>query len=189
MDWNEAKRSAIAEAFCRLLGKKPFKSISVSDVCCEMDMSRSSFYRYFRDIDEVGEWYWNRVLRAVHLEVGKTYGLHECYRRSFETLVAMQGGMKLGGALRPYGNGATWAEIQVADIFAERICTSRGAPLSDEEHTALEYMSCANRSITSMWFIRGMKESPETMADILLAIAPQFVVDALGNAQADTGED
>ena len=49
-------KKALVEAFGRLLAKKPFSKITVSDITEECGVSRMTFYYHFNDIYDLLEW-------------------------------------------------------------------------------------------------------------------------------------
>lgn len=58
---NKTKRMHIVETAIRLFQEKGYNNVSVTDICNEMGMTRSSFYYYFETKDEVLD---NYFLRA-----------------------------------------------------------------------------------------------------------------------------
>lgn len=50
------KKRAFAEALRRLMKKKPFSKISVTDICKQCDVSRKSFYYHFKDKYDLVDW-------------------------------------------------------------------------------------------------------------------------------------
>lgn len=49
----ELSRQLLVEGLLRLMEKKDYRSISVSELCAEADIARRTFYRHFETIDDV----------------------------------------------------------------------------------------------------------------------------------------
>lgn len=63
-DSNITKR-ALASALKRLMKEKPFKKISVADICQMCDMNRKSFYYHFKDKYDLANWIFDNEVIAL----------------------------------------------------------------------------------------------------------------------------
>ena len=60
-------KKALVEAFGKLIAKKPFSKITVSDITAECGVSRMTFYYHFNDIYDLLEWSLKTQLeKAIH---------------------------------------------------------------------------------------------------------------------------
>lgn len=180
MDRRDKKRLMIAECLNELLKDKPIDDITVVELCKKAEMARSTFYIYFDDIYAVGEWLWNHEYRAIFAGLGKEYGLYECNVRLHRSLKSNAQRYGLVTPMRNLEGSHTFAELNTLQIYIERIEAMRGYPLDPDELEHLAYISQANEAMTLKWFKDGMTVSPERLAEFIVGIAPQFMVDALG---------
>lgn len=56
MSDSNSTKSALAEAMKKLMVKKPFSKISISDLCEECGLNRKSFYYHFKDKYDLVNW-------------------------------------------------------------------------------------------------------------------------------------
>ena len=180
LDKLDRKRYFVAQALNDLLAKRPIEQISVVDLCEEAGISRSTFYTYFDDIYSVGEWLWDQEFRSIFEGLGTDYGYRECCLRLYTRLKDLSGRV---GAVRPMRNerdGQSFAGTQTFGALEQAVVRSLGRPLTEEEHTHLAYVSCANEAMTLAWFEDGMVIPPERIACYVAEIAPTFMVRAVG---------
>lgn len=58
-------KRALVEAFSKVLVKKPFSKITISDITDECGISRMTFYYHFKDIHELVEWTFEVQINSV----------------------------------------------------------------------------------------------------------------------------
>ena len=69
---SNSTKSALADAMKKLMVRKSFAKISISDLCEECGLNRKSFYYHFKDIYDLLEWiYKNEVI--LEIEEKATY--------------------------------------------------------------------------------------------------------------------
>lgn len=180
MDRRDKKRMMIAECLNELLKDKPIGMVTVVELCKKADISRSTFYTYFEDVYDVGEWLWNHEYRSIFAGLGSEYGLYECNVRLHRSLKDNAARFGLVTPMRNLGGNRTFAEANTLQIYVERIEEMRGYPLNYDELEHLAYISQANEAMTLRWFKDGMLVSPERLSRFIVGIAPRFMVDALG---------
>ena len=69
---SNSTKSALADAMKKLMVRKSFAKISISDLCEECGLNRKSFYYHFKDIYDLVEWSCLEDARKA-LEEKKTY--------------------------------------------------------------------------------------------------------------------
>ena len=60
-----ATKEKIANALQKMLRSKSFEDVSVGDICKEIDISRTTFYRYFKDKYECMNWVYQNQIRIL----------------------------------------------------------------------------------------------------------------------------
>lgn len=61
-------KRALAGSLKKLMLKKPFDKLTVNDICAEAEISRRSFYRYFRDKHDLLSWiYYDNYFSKIEL--------------------------------------------------------------------------------------------------------------------------
>ena len=69
---SNSTKSALADAMKKLMVRKSFAKISISDLCEECGLNRKSFYYHFKDIYDLVEWVCLEESRGA-LQGKKTY--------------------------------------------------------------------------------------------------------------------
>lgn len=173
------KRFIIARALNELLKTKAIDRITVIDLCTAADISRSTFYSYFDDIYQVGEWVWDNEPRLVLESLGEAFGYRACFQHLCDHLKALREQL---GHIRPVReqNGDTYAQRNTFAILESRVVKTRGRPLDEIERMQLTYVSRANEALFLKWFEDDLAMPSSLLVDIIVRLAPDFVLEAVG---------
>lgn len=76
-------KNDILSALERLLKDKDYADIGIMEICEEAHISKPTFYRHFKNKDDIVHWTTLEVIRCGIAQVGRRYGWHEAaYRTS-----------------------------------------------------------------------------------------------------------
>jgi len=153
----------IENGLLELMQEKTFDELSVTELCSYLSLSRRSFYRYFRDLEDVLDTLMNHTLQDMVIsEASLTIqGLEETYRfwlRKKPLLSALaRSGMY--GKLTEYtlkyaGEESINAHLSQKDLKME---LSREICL---------FMISGSASLLINWYAEGFRKTPEQMAQI-----------------------
>ncbi len=151
---HEVVLESITEALLRLMMQKPLNKINVSELCEKAGVSRISFYRNYRSMDEIlvrhlthctNEW-WQRMLQKSSDQFFREFwpGLLEEYRKN-ENLILLL-----------YQNNASY--ILKNHIF---FCCSPAAATDETEAYLRAALAGTIYGIVDEWIRRGMGDLPE----------------------------
>lgn len=163
---------AIREAFAALLEKKPYDSISISEICSEAHVSRKTFYNYFESKQSIIEAQlradftepsrqFREILPAEEIKSSTTLLLDKLYatlgenRAYYENLLRHYGKMKF-----------METAITVLDPFGREIFT--GYNLPEDEIDFISYFFAVTAAASVIWWIDGHADvSPKRMAKLV----------------------
>lgn len=174
-------KEKIANALERLLYHKSFTDVSVGDICDEIDISRTTFYRYFQDKYECMNWVYQNQIRKIldknqKIDDWKTlvydviYALYD--RKEFFTKVCSY---KEQNSLMDciYECGYNYLEDMLLGVINE-------PKLPPELHWASAMYMKGSIFLVESWLRNGCKEDPDFIVkmqieNIPLTISKYFV--------------
>lgn len=161
---NQLVRVCIGKALIQLLDTKTFEKITITEIVQHANVSRMTFYKYYKTKQEVLEDYMFEIVNAYYQDascredIGQLGDLkHIChgfyffkqYSDFIMTLVKANQYVIIMNAINDY-----------MLYLAEDISFKRS-------HYDLYYYAGAICNVYMNWVMNGMKESPETMAQIV----------------------
>lgn len=163
-------RGKIDEALVRLLEKKGFGQITVSELCDLCGINRSTFYRHYRDIYDLAERLQENMmadaLAAYFQPVGE--GCLPFSRKCFESLFAF-----VLAHLDYYAGVIAHSEnVKIVDFTRRRSDALDMAPLlqtarlesSNEEHFRMAYFDGGLNAVIRCWVRGGAQVTPKELS-------------------------
>lgn len=158
---NKRKRDSIEKiekAFINMLQNKEINQISVTDICKETSLNRSTFYANFIDIYDLAD----KLREKLEKDFGEQFkekANHDAltmFRHIYENQLFYKTYFKLG-----------YDEKHQSYIFD----SDRAERDFEGKHIKyhIEFFRNGINSIIKMWLADGCKETPEVMAEILKA--------------------
>ena len=152
-------RACITKALFKLMKKKDYRAISVSELVKTAGVSRNSFYRNYQSFDEILRQYlmgkttawWSEFIacpdRYPHI-------INEMFRHFLDMQEEIVLLYKAG----------------LSHLFMEHIILCGKESLTGEIQNAYQtaFMSGGLCGVTNEWILRGMKETPDEMERIFL---------------------
>lgn len=151
-------KGALLEAYCRLGEQRPPEEITVSALCREAGVNRTTFYKYYdvpNDVivEKTGEILESALLYEEGGRIDEEGSIRNICRLCYENV----------GLLRLYMTmNAELAKI----VF--RIIRDRGAQYEFLAKSENIFLSGGILQVTGMWMLQGCRETPEEMAKLLL---------------------
>lgn len=151
----------IESGLLELMKEKRFEEIAVTDLCRHLELSRRSFYRYFRDLEDVLESALNHVFQSMAMpeglpeteEIQKNYEFWKDHRAVLDAL--HRSGML--DKLYEY----TYRFTSSMDI--QNYLTGEDRDLWQE---AGQFVVSGSVSLIIFWYQSGFQKTPEEMARI-----------------------
>jgi len=167
-------KAIISDAMFQLLRHVPFDDITVQQILNESHVSRSTFYRYFKDKYELMNWcyksYVDGLLTQVHKGNWQDY-LKLIYEFLDENHAYFMNASKVEGKNSFFDFLYDYSYIFYEDIYLKN---ERKKALSTEERITLEYACMGAIYIVKRWLETGRKESKPFMAKITFNLLPEM---------------
>ena len=171
----------LGEALKKRMEKTDFRKITVSDLLKDCDITRSTFYYYFKDIYDLLEWTLDTEALELLNKCNETYTWEE------GILLFMQyceKNSKMCLSLINSVGRSTLERMFYKDSYAlikraiDLHCTDINCKEEEREFT-IEFFVRGYAGCLISWFERGMKESPEEVVEILKHTVIGGIRDAL----------
>ena len=156
--------SSIRISLLKIMEKKNFNAINISEVCRTAGVSRVAFYRYFKDLEEVIEIFLEEKFEGYmdeikHVSLLDTYEISLIFFRYIEKEYDFYNTLINSGHLDTL---AQYFETSIQYLFR---AVDLGYDLEDEEIKYYAgYRAGGLCRLMILWVSNDMKESPETMA-------------------------
>lgn len=164
-------KKEIESAFIRLLKKKPYTDITVTDIVEEAKVARVSFYRNFSSISEVFDSIAEETAEKLNIEFlpmldamderkMRAYLFNYFYQISlnYEEMWAMRG-LNMDLFTKRLGE----------KFYERRMAFESESPTMSEKYGWVTKL-CILDGISRRWIVDGMKETPEEMIDYVMPI-------------------
>jgi AcrR family transcriptional regulator len=159
-------KMVIQKALAALVESKPFKVISVVDICEKAGISRQTFYNHFEDKYKVCQWFFDLVSSDYLYETGRSLSYHDAnllnnyaVLENLSFFSAVLDGKGYSGLL-PY------VRRKRRGVLAETIVSYKKLELTEDLAHLLEFHVQGETHLVVKWIHGGAKESPGYIADI-----------------------
>lgn len=149
-------KKALRQSVIRLRRKTPLAEITVSELCRDSGVNRTTFYKYYRIPEDV----YREMIDELFQEANASF------------LVAMSNGMNLEEAFTRffaylYGNRKYgMLDIAFVDTITARLQEFTGKLSAEASPFSTYYRTGGITSIMLLWASRGYQETPEELARI-----------------------
>jgi AcrR family transcriptional regulator len=151
----------------------PIEHLSVTSICKIAGISRPTFYRYFSDKYEIGQWYWNVLAQEYLIETGRTLSSYEgnylmlqCFY-SFKSFFC--NAFKLEGYNSIHHHGARLRR----QSLMETIRDFKNSLITEELQFQIDFLVIAEPALVSRWVLEGMKIPPSRLATLIEEAMPR----------------
>ena len=166
-------REKIANALQRILRTKAFADVSVGDICGEIDISRTTFYRYFQDKYECMNWVYQNQIRLI---LEKNRKIDDWKATVYDTVCALYERKEFFSKVSVYKEQNSLMDCIFETGYDYLEGMLKQELQTDELPVDLHWASCmyAKGSIYLLenWLRDGCKESTEFIAQILCDNVP-----------------
>lgn len=166
----------IVEAVESLLIEKRISDITVLEICEKAQVSRYTFYKYFKDKYDVSNWRMDQIAENTLYYAGRTITLREAYVMTFYEIKKNKPFFRNTSYDEDYNAMPQFVIRKAKSILLDTIMCKKKMPLSKNMEFQIESFLVAGSYQVKKWIQNGMVESPEEMAEMMLGIVPKEIV-------------
>ena len=168
---NECKYK-LAEAVKRCMKTVAVENITVKQIVEECGVSRQTFYRNFIDKYDLINWYFDRLLEESFNQLGSGKTLREGLIKKFKYINEERIFFSAAFKVDEQNNLKDHDFYMIYEFYCGLIREKTGE-LPDKKTRKLLEMYCqASIYMTVQWVLKGMKESEEELADLMIDAMP-----------------
>lgn len=160
-----ARQRWIENGLLELMQERKFEEISVTDLCRHLGLSRRSFYRYFRDLEDVLDMLMDHTLQDMAITNTKptVQELSEICR------FWLQRKPLLGALARSgmYGKLVEYTLKYSSEQSLQAFLSPKDLDMDISREMRL-FVICGMSSLLFGWYEEGFQQDPEQMAQITL---------------------
>nr|WP_330376217.1 TetR/AcrR family transcriptional regulator C-terminal domain-containing protein [Butyrivibrio sp. AE3004] len=175
MDKLKDSKYRLAEAIKECMKTTSVESITVRQIVDVCGVSRQTFYRNFIDKYDLINWYFDRLLEQSFNEMGSKEDLREGLIKKFKYIKAERVFFLAAFRFDEQNNLKEHDFIMIYEFYCKLIRVKTGE-LPDKRTRKLLEMYCqASIYMTVQWVLKGMKESEEELADLMIDAMPEHL--------------
>lgn len=161
----DLRMSQILDALESLVESKRYSSITVKMICNRANISRPTFYRYFKDKDDIVQWYWNQSGERYLRQANET---NSWYEGNLLMLKEFKQHAKLMTAVLAHDEGMNscikHGYRQRIRYLRELIAKENTLELTGDIVFEIRFFADAESRAIANWVVGGMPEKPEVIA-------------------------
>ncbi len=162
----------LAEAMKTCMKTTSVENITVKQIVGTCGVSRQSFYRNFIDKYDLVNWYFDRLLEQSFKEMGKGETIRDGLIKKFQYIKEERLFFTAGFKGDEQNNLKEHDFIMIYEFYCGLIRDKTGAPPDHHTRKLLEMYCQASIYMTVQWLMKGMKESEEELADLMIDAMP-----------------
>ena len=163
----------LAEALKQCMKKAPLEKITIKDITDACGVSRQTFYRHFKDRQDLVNWYFDKILLESFEHMGEGKTIYDGLVNKFTFI--NQEKVFFSAAFKNDDQNNLWDhdfELILA-FYTNRIQEKTGNPLSDQLQFQLEMYCQGSIYMTVKWLLRGAQSSPQNLAKQMVDSMPE----------------
>lgn len=170
-----SSKNRILSSFYELIQENSFDSITIEMIIKKSDVSKTTFYRYFRDKYELMDLYYRDNIEKIFMNVDNSSWLNTSYlimdfiyknKKYFQNIFKIEGQNSFSDFLLDY-------TIQFCkNIYMKNKGTDK---LSMEEALSIELYCSGSLYITKKWVLSGMLQSPKEISELFYKCTPTHI--------------
>lgn len=167
----------LAKAMKTCMKKQSPESITVTQIVNTCGVSRQSFYRNFIDKYDLINWYFDRLLEQSFKEMGKGETIREGLIKKFKYIKEEKLFFTAGFKGDEQNNLKEHDFIMIYEFYCTLIREKTGSPPDRRTRKLLEMYCQASIYMTVQWLMKGMQETEEELADLMIDAMPLYLAE------------
>lgn len=165
-------KSAIFDALESLLHEKPYIEISINDICNQAFISKPTFYRYFKNKENIIHWRTKQFFQEGLVQIGRTCSWQEGYTITTRLFYEHRSIFEDEQSPAFVADFFTFLTAYQETCLIETITCFKGKPVSEKLRIQIQALTIAQSRITRSWATEGMSIPPDVFAEYLTSIVP-----------------
>lgn len=173
---NDSKQK-LAEAMKECMKTTAVESITVKQIVECAGVSRQTFYRNFIDKYDLINWYFDRLLEQSFQEMGSGETIREGLIKKFTYIREERIFFTTAFRVDEQNNLKEHDFLMIYEFYCRLIREKTGEIPQTLIRRLLEMYCQSSIYMTVEWVLKGMKESEEELADLMIAAMPPKIHD------------
>ena len=163
----------LAEALKRCMKKAPLEKITIKDITDTCGVSRQTFYRHFKDRQDLVNWYFDKILLESFEHMGEGKTIYDGLVTKFTFI--NQEKLFLSAAFKndDQNNLRDHDFELILAFYTHRIQEKTRHPLSDQLQFQLEMYCQGSIYMTVKWLLNGAQSSSQNLARQMVDSMPE----------------
>jgi AcrR family transcriptional regulator len=158
-------KNYIVQGLLILMSKKSFETISISEITEKAGVDRSTYYRNFKSKEDIIRFFVKKVWHEYMLTYDKAVSFKDHLKKLLMYYIKYKKEFLL-----IYKHGLTHLILDELNDFFKPISEDKN--LSIEERYKIYWYAGAIYNSVLLWFSTGMKESPDKLSEMHVALIP-----------------
>jgi AcrR family transcriptional regulator len=172
LDNRKEMKSSIFDALESLLHEKPYIEISINDICKKAFISKPTFYRYFKNKENIVRWKTKQFFQEGLVQIGRTCSWQEGYAITTRLFYEHRSIFEDEQSPTFVADFFTFLTAYQENCLIETITCFKGEPVSEKLRIQIKALTIAQSRITRSWATEGMSIPPDVFAEYLASIVP-----------------
>ncbi|MBR3349050.1 MAG: TetR/AcrR family transcriptional regulator C-terminal domain-containing protein [Solobacterium sp.] len=169
----EKTKYRLAEALKECMKDTPVKEITIKQIVSLCGVTRQTFYRNFRDLDDLIQWYFNIILEESFRQMGSGETVYDGLVKKFEYIHKEHLFFRAAFSTDRENNLKEHDFHMILDFYRSLIKEKTG-DYPDALNDALLEMYCQSSVyMTVKWVLSGMPQSEKSLANLMIAAMPE----------------
>ena len=162
----------LAEAMKVCMKTTPVENITVKQIVDVCGVSRQSFYRNFMDKYDLMNWYFDRLLEQSFREMGSGATVRDGLIKKFAYIKEERLFFTAGFKGDEQNNLKEHDFIMIYEFYCALLREKTGEIPDKQIRKLLEMYCQSSVYMTVQWLMKGMKETEEELADLMIEAMP-----------------
>ena len=172
MKSNEKTKYRLAEAVKACMKTTPVDEITIRQIAEAADTTRQTFYRHFKDREDLINWYFDKLLNESFREMGRGGTINDGLIRKFRFI--RKENLFFSAAFRAdtQNNLREYDFRKIFSFYQDLYREKTGESLEGDLKELLEMYCHSSVYKTVKWVLTGMEASEEKLAKIMIEAMP-----------------
>lgn len=173
MEFSERSKYVLVDSVKELMKTIPLDNITVTKIVENCGTTRQTFYRNFTDKYDLVNWYFDKIIQKTIKQMGISLTLQEGLIKKFQLMKEDKDFFVSAFSSSDYNSLLSYDCSCILKFYTDIARKKYQESLSEKILFLLEFYCKGSMELTSEWVKKGMKLSPEVMAELLVDAMPQ----------------